>query len=112
MLIKTELEYNNALLELERLMDIPEDELTEEQGDELETVSIFLEAYEKKVYPIDTSDVILPFWLLEFQSELEQTELNDSETALTEYMEGYYSGCRDTRIQIAAQLLYHIENNK
>lgn len=107
----TETEYRAYLLRIEELMVLPEDEMTDEQGDELIIKAFYVEQYEKEKYPIDTSSVVIPYWLDDFIYFLEQTELEDGESCCTEYMKGYYAGCRDTKISLAAQLRYKAESN-
>ncbi len=53
--IKTESDYNEALAEIERLMDA---ELNTPDGDKLDVLSTLVEAYEEKHYPIGPPDPI------------------------------------------------------
>lgn len=53
--IKTEEDYEEALAQVEKLMDA---ELDTPQGDKLEVLSILIEDYEKKHYAIELPDPI------------------------------------------------------
>ena len=53
--IKTELDYNAALSEIEQLMDA---EPNTPEGDKLDVLTTLVEAYEEKHYPIDPPDPI------------------------------------------------------
>jgi HTH-type transcriptional regulator / antitoxin HigA len=53
--IKTESDYNEALAEIERLM---ESEPNTSDGDKLDVLTTLVEAYEEKHYPIDHPDPI------------------------------------------------------
>ncbi|WP_035492462.1 helix-turn-helix domain-containing protein [Baaleninema simplex] len=48
--IKTEVDYDRALLEIERLFDAP---LGTPEGDQLEILTTLVEAYEAKIDPIE-----------------------------------------------------------
>ncbi|MGC9503740.1 hypothetical protein [Baaleninema sp.] len=48
--IKTEVDYDRALLEIERLFDAP---LGTPEGDRLEILTMLVEAYEMKMEPIE-----------------------------------------------------------
>ena len=54
--IKSEKEYYNALERLEVIFDAPTD--TTKQGDEAEILSLLIENYENKHYPIEAPDPI------------------------------------------------------
>jgi hypothetical protein len=110
--IKSDKQYNEYLLMIEQLMEIAENDLSKDQADQLELLSLLVEDFERSRYSIIGVDPALPEWLFKFQSMLERTELDDSETAMTEFMRGYYCGCRDTKIQIAGQLLFHMKVSK
>ena len=53
--IKTESDYNAALVEIERLMEA---NLNTPEGDKLDVLTILVEAYEEKYYPIGPPDPI------------------------------------------------------
>jgi HTH-type transcriptional regulator/antitoxin HigA len=53
--IKNELDYNKAIERLEQLFDAKEDS---QDADELEVLSILIENYEEKQYPIEYPDPI------------------------------------------------------
>ena len=54
-IIKTEEEYNQALVRLEKIFDA---EVGTPEGDELELLSLLIDNYEKIHYPIDLPDPI------------------------------------------------------
>jgi HTH-type transcriptional regulator / antitoxin HigA len=54
-LIKTEEDYNEALSRLEKIFD---SEPGTKEGEELELLSILIDNYEKKLYPIELPDPI------------------------------------------------------
>jgi len=53
--IKTESDYNAALVEIERLMEA---DLNTPEGDKLDVLTTLVEAYEEKYYPIAPPDPI------------------------------------------------------
>lgn len=53
--IKTESDYNAALVEIERLMEA---DLNTPEGDKLDVLTTLVEAYEEKYYPVGTPDPI------------------------------------------------------
>ena len=53
--IKTEQDYNEALKRLENIFDAP---VNSKEGDEAEILSLLIENYENKFYPIDAPDPI------------------------------------------------------
>ncbi len=53
--IKTEFDYNAALVEIEQLMGA---EPNTPEGDKLDVLTTLVEAYEEKYYPIDPPDPI------------------------------------------------------
>ncbi len=53
--IKTELDYQNALREIEQLFDV---EPNSSLSDRLDILAILVEAYEQKHYPIESPDAI------------------------------------------------------
>ena len=53
--IKTESDYEAALIEIERLMGA---ELNTPEGDKLDVLTMLVETYEEKHYPIDPPDPI------------------------------------------------------
>ena len=57
-LIKTEQDYREAMAAVSALMDIPEAEMTEEQGSELEVRALLIERYEDGAFPIIATDAI------------------------------------------------------
>jgi HTH-type transcriptional regulator/antitoxin HigA len=54
-IIKTEPAYKNALIKLEKLFNAKPNT---PKGDELELLSLLIEKYEQKKYPIDMPDPI------------------------------------------------------
>lgn len=54
-IIKTEQEYNEALKRLDTIFDAPENT---PEGDEAELLTLLIEHYENKHYPIDAPDPI------------------------------------------------------
>ena len=54
-IIKTEEEYNQALIRLEAIFDAPADS---PEGDEAELLGLLIEKYEDEYYPIDGPDPI------------------------------------------------------
>lgn len=56
--IRTEADHRDALAEIERLMSVPEDALSEADGDRLEVLAILVEDYERQQHPIPTADPI------------------------------------------------------
>ncbi len=55
--IRTERDYKSALKEVSTLVDLDPD-LGSEEGDRLEVLSILVETYEAKHYPIDLPDPV------------------------------------------------------
>ncbi len=53
--IKTELDYQNALKEIEQLIDV---ETNSAKCDRLDILATLVEAYEQKHYPIEAPDAI------------------------------------------------------
>ena len=53
--IKTENDYNKALERLEQIFDAP---INSEEGDEAEILSLLIDNYENKFYPIEAPDPI------------------------------------------------------
>jgi len=53
--IKTDEDYNNAMLRIDALMDAVPDT---EEGDELDILATLVEAYEQNHFPIDTPDPV------------------------------------------------------
>ena len=53
--IKTEQDYNEALKRLEKIFDAP---VNSKEGDEAEILSLLIDNYENKFYPIDAPDPI------------------------------------------------------
>jgi HTH-type transcriptional regulator/antitoxin HigA len=71
--IKTEEEYNQALKRLEVIFDAPVDS---QEGDEAELLSILIEKYEDKYYPIESPD---PIQAIKFR--MEQLDMNNQDLA-------------------------------
>ncbi len=71
--IKTEDDYNKALKRLEVIFDAPIDS---PQGDEAELLSILIENYEEKHYPIEAPD---PIEAIKFR--MEQMNMNKKDLA-------------------------------
>ena len=71
--IKTELDYNQALKRLEEIFHAPEKTL---EGDEAEILSILIEKYEDEHYPIDAPD---PIEAIKFR--MEQMEMSNKDLA-------------------------------
>ena len=78
--IKTELDYNQALKRLEEIFHAPE---KTPEGDEAEILSILIEKYEDEHYPIDAPD---PIEAIKFR--MEQMEMSNKDLA---YILGYKS---------------------
>ncbi len=53
--IKSERDYNAALVEIERLMDA---DISTPEGDKLDVLTTLVEAYEEKYYPVGPPDPI------------------------------------------------------
>ena len=53
--IKTEKDYNKALERLEQIFDAP---VNSKEGDEAEILSLLIDSYENKFYPIEAPDPI------------------------------------------------------
>ena len=64
--IKTEAEYNEALSNIEEMLKIGEDQLTENQLDDLEIISTLVEKYENDHFPIPFPD---PIEAIQFRME-------------------------------------------
>ncbi len=71
--IKTEADYSQALKRLEEIFHAPEDT---PEGDEAEVLSILIEKYEDKHYPIGPPD---PIEAIKFR--MEQTGMNNKDLA-------------------------------
>ena len=72
--IKTEIDYENALERLEKIFDAKQGT---KEGDELEILSILIEKYEDKNFPIDLPD---PIEAIKFRMEqlgLKQNDLTE-----------------------------------
>ncbi len=72
-IIKTEEDYNNALKQLEKVFDAPENSL---QGDEAELLTLLIEDYEEKFYSIEAPD---PIEAIRFR--MEQMNMNKKDLA-------------------------------
>lgn len=99
MFIKTEEEFEKAILRIEELLELGDDE-----NEELYDLSLFVEDYERRTRP----DEPLKFdpRVLELMYELEQSDEYPLPYAKTDFMQGYYTGCLDTKIQIGARIRY------
>ena len=53
--IKTEIDYEKALKRLEVIFDAP---INSKEGDEAEVLSLLIDSYENKYYPIEAPDPI------------------------------------------------------
>jgi len=69
--IKTAAEYRNALARIDKLMDA---EAGTSEGDELELLSLLVQAYEDKAFPIDKPD---PIAAIRFRMEQQGLEPGD-----------------------------------
>jgi HTH-type transcriptional regulator/antitoxin HigA len=72
--IKNEKDYDAAFAELDHLMDLDPEPDTPE-GDRLELISLLIEDYEKRKYPIDLPDPIEAIKFRMDQQELKQRDL-------------------------------------
>lgn len=72
--IKTEADYQAALLNIEPYFDL--EEMTEEQRDYFEIMLVIIEDYEAKHYPIDPPD---PIEAIKFRMEQQGLEIKDLE---------------------------------
>ena len=70
-IIKTEEEYNQALIRLEAIFDAPADS---PEGDEAELLGLLIEKYEDEYYPIDGPD---PIEAIKFRMEQMDMDKND-----------------------------------
>ena len=70
--IKTEEDYNQALKRLEEIFHAPIDS---KEGDEAEVLSILIEKYEEKNYPIDAPDPIEAILFRMEQMEMSKKDL-------------------------------------
>ena len=71
--IKTEEDYNQALLRLEKIFDAPENT---KEGDEADLIGLLIEKYEEEHYPIGPPD---PIEAIKFR--MEQMDMNKSDLA-------------------------------
>lgn len=71
--IKTEEDYNQALLRLEEIFDAPENT---KEGDEADLIGVLIERYEEKHYPIGPPD---PIEAIKFR--MEQMDMTKSDLA-------------------------------
>jgi len=71
--LKTEEDYNQALKRLEVIFDAPSNS---KEGDEAELLTILIEKYEDKHYPIDSPD---PIEAIKFR--MEQMDLDNNDLA-------------------------------
>ncbi len=71
--IKTEEDYNQALLRLEKIFDAP---VNTKEGDEADLIGLLIEKYEEEHYPIGSPD---PIEAIKFR--MEQMDMNKSDLA-------------------------------
>jgi HTH-type transcriptional regulator / antitoxin HigA len=71
--IKTEEDYNKALVRLDEIFDAP---VNSQEGDEAELLSILIENYENEHYPIEAPD---PIEAIRFR--MEQMNMNKKDLA-------------------------------
>ncbi|MCB0495851.1 MAG: helix-turn-helix domain-containing protein [Cyclobacteriaceae bacterium] len=71
--IKSEIDYNNALLRLEEIFHAP---INSPEGDEAEVLSILIEKYEDEHYPIEAPD---PIEAIKFR--MEQMDMSKQDLA-------------------------------
>ena len=71
--IKTEEDYNKALVRLDEIFDAP---VNSQEGDEAELLSILIENYENEHYPIEAPD---PIEAIRFR--MEQLNMNKKDLA-------------------------------
>jgi HTH-type transcriptional regulator/antitoxin HigA len=70
--IKTEEDYNNAMLRIDALMDA---EPGTEEGDELDVLATLVEAYERVNFPIDSPDPVEAILFRMEQMEIDRKAL-------------------------------------
>jgi len=70
--IKTEKDYNKALERLEQIFDAP---INSKEGDEAEILSILIDNYENKYYPIEAPDPIEAIKIRMEEMNLKQKDL-------------------------------------
>lgn len=70
--IKSEADYDRALARMEKIFDAPADT---KEGDEAEILSLLIEQYEHKHYPIDAPDPIEAIKVRMEDMNLKQTDL-------------------------------------
>ncbi|MDP8239677.1 MAG: hypothetical protein P9X24_11360 [Candidatus Hatepunaea meridiana] len=73
-IIKNEEEHDTALKTIEELMDLEPDPGTPD-GDKLETLSLLVEDYESRIYPIEMPDPIEAIKFRMEQQNLKQSDL-------------------------------------
>ena len=71
-LIKSEQDYRNALKRLEKIFDAPIDSM---EGDEAEILSLLIENYENKYYPIEAPDPVEAIKIRMEEMNLKQKDL-------------------------------------
>ena len=74
--IKTAKDYENALLEVDKLLDA---KINTPEGDRLEIITILIEAYEEKNFPIDSPD---PVAAIEYTMECRGLSRKDLEDCI------------------------------
>ena len=71
-LIKSDEDYRNALKRLEKIFDAPIDSM---EGDEAEILSLLIENYENKYYPIEAPDPVEAIKIRMEEMNLKQKDL-------------------------------------
>ncbi|MBA2245592.1 MAG: transcriptional regulator [Gemmatimonadetes bacterium] len=90
--IRTEEEYETAVAEIDRLLDLEPESGTEEY-DRLEVLSVFVQAYEEEHHPIDDASVT-PQDIVRFMLEqkgMERSDLNEllgGKSRVSEFLNG------------------------
>ena len=70
--IKTEKDYNKALERLEQIFDAP---INSNEGDEAEILSLLIDSYENKFYPIEAPDPIEAIMIRMEEMNIKQKDL-------------------------------------
>jgi HTH-type transcriptional regulator/antitoxin HigA len=73
-LIKSEADYEKALLRLEEIFDA---EIGTKESDEADVLGLLIDEYEKKYYPIETPDPIEAIKIRMEEMQLKQVDLID-----------------------------------
>jgi HTH-type transcriptional regulator/antitoxin HigA len=96
--IRTEEEYDSAVAEIDRLLDMDPEQGSEEY-DRLELLSVLVQAYEEEHHPIDDAEVTpqdVVLFMLE-QKGMERSDLNDLLGGKSRVSE-FFSGVRPLSI--------------